>query len=63
MVYSMAVLSPQQVVHRLTPLYTDYPGRKEKQGTPYSYSALHRVLPLACNGLGNIEHKHRLMLL
>jgi hypothetical protein len=43
---------------RLVPLYTSRGG---EQGTPYSSSTIHVVLPPACIGLGNIKHKHRLI--
>jgi hypothetical protein len=42
---------------------TNYPGGRERQGTPYSHSNPHTVLPLACIGLGNIEWKYSLICL
>jgi hypothetical protein len=55
--------APQQVVDNGLCLCTPvvYLGRGEKQGAPYSPSTIHRVLPLACIGLGNIKHKSKLV--
>jgi hypothetical protein len=55
--------APQQEVNKGLHLcaLVVYLGKEGEQGAPYSSPTIHVVLPLACMGLGNVEHKHRLV--